>query len=317
MKLVHKNINKQFNFKESNFCHLIIENSKEFYNLTNELYRQCVLQEEGNWVLSNIEQLDICKNTLFIYDYYQINLNSKKTQNIINNEVLKILKESDYFELLSKINLNLITLNENVLENINLPIQFNSEFCFEDFIKFSNYTVKEETGFLQKILCYIDLFLKLKNIKLVIFVNLLSVVSQQELVELLKQLSYMQLPVFFISSKTNLNCNNLENKNASSFRCDKTNIFSQNFINSDNKREDLSNKNEDKNNIFFKNNSNNVNLNKLENVYIQKSQSTNKICQNINKNLEENVARVNTINTNDESSLEIETTIIDKDLCVI
>ena len=46
MKLVHKNINKHFDFSINCLHHLIIESPKEFFNLTSQLYSQSV-QGEG------------------------------------------------------------------------------------------------------------------------------------------------------------------------------------------------------------------------------------------------------------------------------
>ena len=52
MKIVHKNLQRQINFEEHQFWSLVIENPKEFYRLSNDLYKQSI-GEEGEFVVSH------------------------------------------------------------------------------------------------------------------------------------------------------------------------------------------------------------------------------------------------------------------------
>lgn len=351
MKLVHKNINKQFDFKTNLFCHLIVENPKEFFMLTKELHSQTELGEPGDWVLSDSEILDVSKNCLFIYDYYQLNFNSKKIQNIINSSVLNILKHNDYYKEFSKINLELIELNQKVLENIELPIQYNNDFNFEDFVKFSNYTIGEETNFLQKIISFIDIYSKLKSIKLIIFINLFLVLSKEEINLLIKQLKYQNLSAFFITSgnsynykfpirpnkkcsinKNNINC---QNKNKLILVKSKTRIINKKTLNSvreinkqnnsliderfykvnkvnkfiekDLERNIKSCPNE-KINIYSKNYVSFKDINLMQKSFYKINHFDDKQREIFNKKIEENIY---------EDLPDIDTTVIDDDLCLI
>ena len=201
MKLVHKDINKHFDFAVNSFQHLIIENAKEFFNLTNELYAQSVLGEDGFWVLSDSGILDLQKETLFISNFFDMDFNSKKIQNLINNKIENELKYNDFYKEFAEINLLLNKLNFDITQRIDLPVSYNNEFSFDDLIKFSNYKITAETDFIEKIISFIDIFTKLKKIKLVVLINATTYLTEKQLLQIFKHLKYANLSAMLIDGK--------------------------------------------------------------------------------------------------------------------
>jgi len=202
MKLIHSHIDVEFDFDKNSSQLLIIENSSEFFELTHQLYRQCEGAGDGEWVLSDDSQiLSLQKLSEIITEYYSFSLNNKKIENLLNGELLSLLKSGDYFEEFSLINKNLIAINEDLSMRLDFPVSYSEEFLFEDFIKFSHYKINENLGLTEKLLTYIDIYVNIKNIKLAIFVNLFSILSEDDIKKLLKQLEYMQIKVFFIESQ--------------------------------------------------------------------------------------------------------------------
>lgn len=211
MKLVHPNIETHIDFSKNKIYSLIVENSKEFYNLTHQLYKQVNVGEDvGQWVLSNNKILNIAKTTLFIYDYYNIDFNSKKIQTLITNEVESVANANDLHFNISQINTLISQINEVIFENIDIPLTSDFEFCLADLIKLSAYKINKENDFLNSIHTYVDIFQKLKNIELVVFVNLFSVLEQEEIENLLKQLKYMNINVLMIDGFDKYNLKNVE-----------------------------------------------------------------------------------------------------------
>lgn len=202
MKLVHNNIQKHFDFSINPVQQLIVENHREFFNLTNQLYNQVNFNGEGLWVLSDDEILNLSKNAIIISDYYNLDCNSKKVQIFLNDEIQNALNSTDYFTELADINSRLIDLNSKLLESIDLPIDFNAEFSPDDLIKISKYRIMEETSLVQRIIAYVEIFAKLKNIKLIIFFNLSLILDERELYQLLKDLRYMDLYVFLLDGQS-------------------------------------------------------------------------------------------------------------------
>ena len=199
MKLVHKNIDKILNLTCPNL--LIVENSKEFLYLVSQFFQQ-VNGGEGDWVLSeNTQTLQLDKCCLFIYDYLNLNFSGKKIENLINNEALKLLKEGDFISQIFEIKSKMAEINNALLDEIDLPIFSKDEFSYDDFIKVSNYAINEEIDLPSKIITYIDIFIKLGKIKLVVLVDLFHYLTQQEVELLIKNIQYLDVSVLLIDSQ--------------------------------------------------------------------------------------------------------------------
>ncbi len=199
MKLVHSDFLFQIDFEENDCYSLIIENSKEFYNKTNELYCQSN-GGDGNFVLSDNSEISISKNCLYIYDYYGDFLNSKKTISSINKKVVEILKNNDFLQEFNEINKLIFNINDRVIEELDYNVEYIDNFDFETFVKLSNYTIKTDVSLLENLIAYIQIYAQNENKKLLVFINLFSVLEKEEIKLLIKQIRYMQLNILFIDS---------------------------------------------------------------------------------------------------------------------
>lgn len=200
MKIVHEYLNEAIDFESNSVYSLIIENSELFYKLTNDLFLECN-GEDGDFVLSNNFKLDkFEKQAIFIYDYFNLSCSGVKVDKLIKSAVLQKLNELDNFELMGRINQAIIEINEKVIDLVDLDLSFDDEFDYEKLIKISNFKIKEDSILIERLYSYIDIFVKLKNIKLVIFINLFNYFSEKQVKELLKQLGYNELNVLLVNS---------------------------------------------------------------------------------------------------------------------
>lgn len=200
MKLVHPHLDRQFDFERCALQQLLVENQREFLDLTTQLYLQCTKNNEaGEWVLSHHNNLlNLEKEALYIYDYYNFDLNNKKVSSLLNSEVLKVLMQNDYLQEMTTLQSAFSILNDKVLAELDLPIACSHELVFEDVIKLSKYQIEEDLTLPTKILTYIDIFLQLKKIKLVIFINSSQVLMPETLQTLFKELQYKEIKVLCI-----------------------------------------------------------------------------------------------------------------------
>lgn len=200
MKLVHENIDKKIDFEASPIQLLVIENAKEMYNLTSQLFRQSQNSGDGGWVLSDKDILDISKSVLFIHDVLDITFGGKKLEALVNNHILEKLKKGDYISQLSSINSAIIGLNREISNDIDFAVEYKDEFGFEDVVKLSNYKIKQEQFFLDNLVTYIDLYIKLRLVKVVCFVNIFSFLDEDDVIRLIKELKYHDVKILFIES---------------------------------------------------------------------------------------------------------------------
>ena len=80
MKLVHPNISRHIDFEKAENYQLVIENANECYKLTKEIISQCN-GENGEWVLSETFPIELNKNALIMYNFFDLSCNNKKTEN--------------------------------------------------------------------------------------------------------------------------------------------------------------------------------------------------------------------------------------------
>lgn len=200
MKLVHPNIDKILNFDLKNVFSLIIENPEEYFNLTNQL----VMQSEGgdgDWVLSDVLPLELSKNILVIYDFYHLDCNNKKFDNMLKTEIMKLPKSVDFNEYVTNINKEIAKLNDKIISNLPIKVFVNDDISFEQILKLSKFSFKEETKLLERLINYIENYLQLSTLKVVVLIGSKSVLDNDHIKLLIKDLEYKDLKILLIDSQ--------------------------------------------------------------------------------------------------------------------
>lgn len=210
MKLINNRYQQFFDFDEHPNNVLVIENSKEYLNVLQELYNESVGVEDSDFVLSDDgENLKISKSVLFLYDFLNLDLNSKKITNEIGRRISDILIEEDHSEDFYKINQLLVKINDELTKDFDFEINYDSELDVEKFVKISNYQLNDEANLLEKISSYIKVYCSLKKCQLVIFVGLFELLNEKELKLLIKQMAYNDLKSLFIEPTLKYNIKSL------------------------------------------------------------------------------------------------------------
>ncbi|MDY5306378.1 type II-A CRISPR-associated protein Csn2 [Fusobacterium gastrosuis] len=208
MKLVYKNIEYILNLEENKVPVYIIENQKLFFTMLQDLHRQVNMSEEGNFSLfdDKNKELNISKNFLLISDVFNINFHDKK----IINSIFSMLKE----ESLSEENYLLRLEAENKLKDFlqvlisdfEFPLEINEKFEYENLFKLFNIRIQENyENFLEKIIDYLKIITRLTSIKYIVFINLKTFLSKNELEKLYKESFYNKINIILFENYEN-NC---------------------------------------------------------------------------------------------------------------
>lgn len=208
MKLVYKNIEYILNLEENKVPVYIIENQKLFFTMLQDLHRQVNMSEEGNFSLfdDKNKELNISKNFLLISDVFNINFHDKK----IINSIFSMLKE----ESLSEENYLLRLETENKLKdflqmlisNFEFPLEINEKFEYENLFKLFNIRIQENyENFLEKIIDYLKIITRLTSIKYIVFINLKTFLSKNELEKLYQESFYNKINIILFENYEN-NC---------------------------------------------------------------------------------------------------------------
>lgn len=201
MKLIHCDLDTDIINSNYQHCEWIIESPELFSKYVLELYKQTEA-EEGNFVLSEQDkELDIAKYVEIISDPLSINLNDKKILNKLYSELSKnayaeecYLHTQEVLSALQKYFAFLETSSNYFLEDdeepdiiaifkaLNVKLSVYSENLFELLWQY----IKATSELLKK--------------KLIVFVNIRSYLTQEQVIELIKNADYNEISLLLIEN---------------------------------------------------------------------------------------------------------------------
>lgn len=199
MKLVNNRYQQHIEFDKWSTYFLIVENSKEYQKVVEELYNECFNNIDSAFVLSERgEVLNLSKYCLLLHNYFDLDINNKKIVGEISNQALNCLAKQDFVEDFYRMNELFIKINDKIVDNFDFKIEYDSEITYEKFVKLSNFKIETQSKFVEKLIAYIKVYTSLKKTKLVIFVGLSAYLSEKELEMFLKQLHYLDLKCLLV-----------------------------------------------------------------------------------------------------------------------
>lgn len=171
-----------------------IENKDYFYrtiSLLNDFNNNEDLKEEINF----IDKIDF----KMIIDYFNVDLNDKKTLNAVIKYVKENIDVLNYDKLLRSYQ-RLCTLFSSSLENIDIPINIEEDINIDNIIKLMNIKINKEDSILKNLFILIDVINELKNYNLLILVNLKQYLTKEELNEVYKYAIYNNVTLLLIDN---------------------------------------------------------------------------------------------------------------------
>ena len=161
-----------------------IENKNYFYRIVSLLNDFDNVEE----LRDKIDFIDKI-NFKLITDYFNMNLNDKKTLNDVIKCVKENIDETNYDKLLKKYQ-RLCNLFSSSLDNIDLPIYIEEDINIDNIIKLMNIKIKKEDNILKNLFIFIEIIKELQNYNLLVLVNLKQYLTKEELNEFYKYAIY-------------------------------------------------------------------------------------------------------------------------------
>ena len=200
MKIINNNWQRQI-VLEDNLIHTIIFENKKYYreNIL-ELIRQHK-GYEGSFILSdNNKEVSFDKNSYFISDLFNIDINNKKIITKIYGELLKIVTDdiAEYNKITSYIREYFETL---VFSN-NIDLEYNDEIEANSLLKLGDFKIQfEESNYLEKLIKFLKVLVELCNIKVIFIVGLYRVFSVEEVEKIYKEVCLNKINIINIESE--------------------------------------------------------------------------------------------------------------------
>ena len=166
MKIINREWHRQIELKENVIHTLILENKVYYREIILELLRQHK-GLEGDFVLSE-KNKDIAfdKNSYFITDLFNIDINNKKGLTKVYATLQKQVEEDivEYNQLTSVIK----RYFERLVFNNNLDLEQDEEIDVMSLLKLGDFKIHfEESNYLEKIIKYMKVLIDLCGVKVI------------------------------------------------------------------------------------------------------------------------------------------------------
>ena len=200
MKIINREWHRQIELKENVIHTLILENKVYYREIILELLRQHK-GLEGDFVLSE-KNKDIAfdKNSYFITDLVNIDINNKKVLTKVYATLQKQVEEDivEYNQLTSVIK----RYFERLVFNNNLDLEQDEEIDVMSLLKLGDFKIHfEESNYLEKIIKYMKVLIDLCGVKVIFLIGLHSIFNNNEIKQFYKEICLNKIKIVNIETQ--------------------------------------------------------------------------------------------------------------------
>ena len=207
MKIINKNWQRKIKIEDNIIYTLVFENKKYYRENIIELINQHK-GNEGSYILSNDnKEISFDKNSFIITDIFNIDINSKRVLTKIYNLLLKEIVEdiSSYNELSTNIRLYF----EKLIFNSSLEIEQGEEIDMSSLLKLGDFKLYvEQDDILEKFVKFLKVLTELCGCKIIFVVGLHTVFTQDEIIEIYKDVCLNKINIINIEYQQFYNLSN-------------------------------------------------------------------------------------------------------------
>ena len=202
MKLVHSELSGELLKDKTIFTEWIIESPELFARYLQELYGQYA-KCEGKFVLSqDIKELDISKYVEIITDPFAVDLNGRKIINKLYTELNELSKTEMMYTKTLQLAQHIQEYLLDLESNTNHILQFNGEMDVTGLLKTMDVKIEDCTEkFFERLVCYIKNVIGVLSIKVFVFINLRSYLTDNQMEELIQEITYQEVHALFIENQ--------------------------------------------------------------------------------------------------------------------
>ena len=209
MKIINKNWQRKIEIEDNIIYTLVFENKKYYRENIIELINQDK-GNEGSYILSNDnKEISFDKNSYIITDIFNIDINNKKVLSKIYSSLLREIVEdvSSY----NKLSTNIRVYFEKLIFNSSLEIEQGEEIDMSSLLKLGDFKIHvENDDILEKFLKFLKVLSELCSYKIIFVVGLHTVFTQDEIIEIYKEVCLNKINIINIEYQQ---FNNLSNEN--------------------------------------------------------------------------------------------------------
>lgn len=199
MIFAHQNFEKRLEWNENiHICELIIENPITLRNILQSITN--ATSESALSFTQNGEPLKLEKDVDIVLNPTKLEFNNRRATASLLKLLVKTSLSEDFYLETSKIKTKIIQYLDKVIDAEDFIFEVTSDdFAVDDIAKaVSLHIVSDNDDFIEILTDYLAMMAELANIKLFIFLNLRSLITQEELVRLHHNLKNHQIDALLI-----------------------------------------------------------------------------------------------------------------------
>lgn len=201
MNLITEYLENSLEIKSKTINTLVIEDTKYFTRFLKAFIEALNKQNEEFELMEELNKLDISKSTEIIFDLFNIEANNS---NIIKKLYADLISDINSEEMYSKM-MDMESSIMNVIDDLIYRSRFSlkmEEINYQDLFKAVGVQFDyDKKSIIERVIEYMKVTSELLNKKLFILVNLDSFLSEEDLLELIKFLSYNEIKVLALQNK--------------------------------------------------------------------------------------------------------------------
>lgn len=201
MRLLHKNFQFVFEFKENEQNLLVVEQPTLFYEMIKELSADT--QEESNFILSeNNCPIKIKDNLVCSVNPLSLMLNERRMLNGLYEILQKEIMSSDLLLAFNKQMAGLANYMSDILRDSEFELMYSEQTTIQDLLKFLNVRFLEnQETLIERIVDYIHAANSILKIQCFVFVNIFSYLTEYELGKLYEYACYQKVHILLLESR--------------------------------------------------------------------------------------------------------------------
>lgn len=204
MKIV--GLENEVNFDENGIYVLEVENLQLFSSLVLKIYNlsENIGDSDQIKLFDNGEEILFHKNVFFCSNIFACCLSTKNIMTKLYSMIEKQINiDFDLKRQYQDKTCDIITFVMNNLKDISIDFKWNNELPLSNFLKAINFEidVNPEQSFVQRMLTLVDIISELQLYKIIVFVNLRSFLSIEEISEVYKYSLYRNICILNLESQ--------------------------------------------------------------------------------------------------------------------
>lgn len=200
MKFVHTDIETPIELSEEYTFVLILENASDFYFKVTDFKAVFDGAENGLsfWTENKLAKPD--KYGDLLTDLFSFEMNNKRMLNLLYKKAEESYQSGAGIVKLNEITTDIMSFFKDTFFDFPFLLDYD-EVSFSDLLKACSvrFTDSYDT-LLERILCYINILVELKNLKFMVFVNLKSVLRDEELICLYRHCRNEKIALLLLES---------------------------------------------------------------------------------------------------------------------